>query len=111
MISNTKDSYVTQRTKKIAADYLTIDQDVLRETKMCAFFFSRVDDNDGSKRAETVMQLLQKLRDDITDYRAALMKDITQICAGKVQIPNLLMTLDLHLLTDAVVLCVCSIRG
>jgi hypothetical protein len=53
------------------------------------------------------MQLLQKLRDDITDYRAALMKDITQICAGKVQIPNLLMTLDLHLLTDAVVLCVC----
>jgi hypothetical protein len=106
MISNTKDSYVVQRTKKIAADYLTIDQDVLRETKMCAFFFSRVDDNDGSKRAETVMQLLQKLRDDITDYRAALMKDITQICVGEVQITNLSMPLDLHLLTDTVVLCV-----
>jgi hypothetical protein len=112
MISNTKDSYVTQRTKKIAADYLTIDQDVLRETKMCAFvFISRVDDCDGSKRAETVMQqLLQKLRDDITDYRAALMKDITQICVGKVQIPQLLMLLDLHLLTDTVVF-VCAIRG
>jgi hypothetical protein len=90
MILNTKDSYVVQRTKKIAADYLTIDQDVLRETKMCAFFFSRVDDNDGSKRAETVMQLLQKLRDDITDYRAALMKEITQICVGKVQIPQII---------------------
>jgi hypothetical protein len=110
MISNTKDSYVVQRTKKIAADYLTIDQDVLRETKMCAFFISRVDDCDGSKRAETVMQLLQKLRDDITDYRAALMKDITQICVGKVKIPQLLMHLDLHLLTGTVVF-VCAIRG
>jgi hypothetical protein len=49
-----------------------------------SFFISRVDENDGSKRAEMVMQLLQKLRDDITEYHAALMKDITQICSGKV---------------------------
>lgn len=86
LISNAKDTYVVQRTRKIVSDYLTIDHDVLRETKMCAFFIGKVKDEDGSKRAETVMQLLQKLRDDITDQRASLMKEITQICSGNVLI-------------------------
>jgi hypothetical protein len=37
----------------------------------------------GETRAETVYQLLQKLREDVTDMRAALMKQITDICRSK----------------------------
>ena len=84
LISDFKDTYVVERTKKVVADYLTIDDTVLKQTKMCAFFLGKIKDDDGAKRAETVMQLIQKLRDDITDQRGALMKEITEICTGRV---------------------------
>lgn len=82
MISDFRNSHVTARTKAIVEDYLKIDYDVLEQTQMAAFLLSKVDDSDGVKRIETVVQLLQKLREDITDTRAFLMKQITDTFTG-----------------------------
>ena len=82
MIADFKDSTITSRTKAIVEDYLKIDYKVLEQTQMGAFLLGKVKDKDGVTRIETVYQLLQKLREDITDMRAALMKQITDACTG-----------------------------
>ena len=82
MIADFKDSTITSRTKAIVEDYLKIDYEVLEQTQMGAFLLVKVKDEDGVTRIETVYQLLQKLREDITDMRAALMKQITDACTG-----------------------------
>jgi len=82
MIADFKDSTITSRTKAIVEDYLKIDYEVLEQTQMGAFLLGKVKDEDGVTRIETVYQLLQKLREDITDMRAALMKQITDACTG-----------------------------
>jgi hypothetical protein len=83
LIGDFKDSTMTSRTKAIVEDFLKIDFDVLEQTEMAAFLLSKVDVEDGPKRVEMVVQLLQKLREDITDMRAAIMKQITDVCTGK----------------------------
>jgi hypothetical protein len=83
LIGDLKDSTLTARTKAILEDYLKIDFDVLERTEMSAFLLSKVTERDGAKRVETVYQLLQKLREDITDMRAAIMKQITDVCTGR----------------------------
>ena len=64
MISDFKNTTVTIRTKAIVEDYLKIDYNVLEQTQMAAFLLSKVDDQDGVNHVETVVQLLQKLRED-----------------------------------------------
>jgi hypothetical protein len=73
---------INARTKKLVNDYLKVDQTVFKKTKMCAFFMGKIVDSDGEKRAETVLQLMQKMRDDVTDQRALLMREITDFCTG-----------------------------
>jgi hypothetical protein len=83
LIADFKDGDITTRTKAIVDDYLKIDDRVLERTQMSAFLITKVHDRDGATRAETIHQLLQKLREDVTDMRAALMKQITDICNSK----------------------------
>ena len=83
MIADFKDGDITTCTKSIVDDYLKIDDRVLDQTNMSAFLIAKTNEQVGERRAETVYQLLQKLREDVTDMRAALMKQITDICSSK----------------------------
>ena len=83
MIADFKDSSITSRTNVVVEDYLKIDDEVLNSTQMSAFLLGKIREDDGVRRAETVHQLLQKLREDVTNMRAAIMKQITDICNGE----------------------------
>jgi hypothetical protein len=88
LIADFQDGDITTRTKAIIDDYLKIDDRVLEQTNMSAFLITKVHEPNGGRRAESVYQLLQKLREDVTDMRAALMKQITDICNRKYDIVN-----------------------
>jgi hypothetical protein len=83
LIADFKDGHITTQTKSIVDDYLKIDDRVLDQTSMSNFLIALTTEPVGETRAETVYQLLQKLREDVTDMRAALMKQITDICSSK----------------------------
>jgi hypothetical protein len=88
LIADFRDGDITTRTKAIIDDYLKLDDRVLEQTNMSAFLITKVHEPNGGRRAESVYQLLQKLQEDVTDMRAALMKQITDICNRKYNIVN-----------------------
>jgi hypothetical protein len=83
LIGDFKDGIIHMKTKKVINDFLMVDSTVFKNTKMCAFIMSKVVDKNGETRAETVLQFMQKMRDDVTDQRAILMRDISEYCTGK----------------------------
>ena len=88
LIADFRDGDITTRTKAIVDNYLKIDDRVLEQTNISAFLITKVHEPNGGRRAESVYQLLQKLQEDVTDMRAALMKQITDICNRKYDIVN-----------------------